>query len=292
MVNYPYAEEEQYLRVYMDARQDNSDGEHVTLFTGLAVAPDADLGATVTSSTVTCYSVLKPCEDVFMQRGWYVPVGVNGAEMIHDLLAPLIPAPVHFDASTAPNIKQSIIAEDNETYLSMAQKILQAINYRLKINGHGDIDIVPVASDDDISATFDPIENDIIETEISIKNDWFDCPNVFQAIDDDLTAIARDDDVNSPLSTVNRGREVWQQESSVDLSDDETLEEYASRRLKELQKASLEASYDRRYWPSVEPTDNVRLHYPAQRLDGVYKVKSQSIELGHGARVSEEVNNL
>ena len=35
--------------------------------------------------------------------------------------------------------------------------------------------------------------------------------------------------------------------------------------------------------------DMVRLHYPAQGLDGLFRVKSQNIELGYNARTTEEV---
>ena len=275
--------------MYLDAKQESGDSEHMALFTGLATSPDKDTGTSLVTNNVACYSVLKPAEDVFLQRGWYVPVGINGAEMVARLLE-VTPAPVKYDPKAAPTIKKSIIAEEDETNLSMIEKILQAINYRMVIDGDGAINIVPPASTAEVA--LDPIENDVIETEIKITRDWFECPNVFMAIADDKTAIYRDDDVNSPLSTVSRGREVWMQENSVELADDETLEEYAVRRLKELQQVSIEASYNRRFIPGVVPTDRIRLHYPAQGLDGIYEVKSQSIDLGYAARVSEEVINL
>lgn len=290
-IDYPYEDSEEYIRIYMDASQENAGTEHSALFTGLAVSPDKDASAANVKSTVTCYSVLKPAEDVYLQRGWYVPAGVNAASMIDQLLS-VCPAPKEYDAELSPNMASSIIAEDDETNLSMVWKILQAINYRLLIDGTGTINIVPQASDDDISGTFDPVDYDVIETEIKIKRDWFECPNVYMAIDGDLTAIARDDDENSPLSTVNRNREIWRQDSSVSLADNESIEQYAQRCLKEAQQISVEASYNRRYIPGIAPTDNVQLNYPAQGLNGVYKVKSQSIDLGYGAKVSEEVMSL
>lgn len=289
LIDYPYENEERYLRVYLDAKQENGDSEHVALFTGLATSPDKDTGATLVTNNVACYSVLKPAEDVYLQRGWYVPVGVNGAEMVARLLE-VTPAPVKYDPEIAPIIKNSIIAEEDETNLSMIEKILRAINYRIVLDGDGTINLVPPASAPEV--TLDPIENDVVETEIKIKRDWFDCPNVFMAIADDKTAIFRDDSESSPLSTVNRGREVWQQENSVELADDETLEEYAVRRLKELQQVSVEASYNRRFIPGIVPTDLIRLHYPGQGLDGIFEVKSQSIDLGYAARVAEEVINI
>ncbi len=75
----------------------------------------------------------------------------------------------------------------------------------------------------------------------------------------------------------------------VDLNIGETLEAYANRRLKELQRVSETISYQRRYCPDLYPTDVVFLSYPAQDLKGNYMISSQSITLGFNATTSEEV---
>lgn len=275
---------EQWVRVWLDIEQSGS-SEHIALFTGLATSPARDFTGDYETNTLECYSVLKPASDVYLLRGWYAPAGMRGASVIKDLLS-VIPAPVSI-AENSPALQSHIIAEDSETRLTMIEKILTAINWRLKIEGDGTIRVEPKSSDP--VATFDPIDNDVIETEIKVSEDWFDCPNVLMAIDNDLMAIARDDSERSPLSTVNRGREVWRQETSCDLADNETIEQYALRRLKELQKTEKTASYDRRFMPNVYPGDAVRLHYPAQSLDGVFTVSSQSIDLSYAARTSEEI---
>ena len=157
----------------------------------------------------------------------------------------------------------------------------------MTISGDGTVYIEPKPTDPAI--TFDPFDNDVIETKLKIQADLFSCPNVCLAISNDLTAIARDDSPNSPLSTVNRGREVWKVESSCDLADNETIEQYARRRLKELQKVQKSVSYDRRFVPDIYPGDIIRLHYSSIGLDDVFTINSQSIDLAHAARTSEEV---
>lgn len=276
--------EERWIRIWLDAQQGAS-SEHVPLFTGLAVSPDRELQGVIERNPIECYSVLKPAEDVLLERGWYAPVGFSGAALVNQLLS-VGPAPIIQD-DFSPSLASSIIAEDNETCLSMAQKILKAINWRLKINGKGVITIcakpqVPVAK-------FDSIEMDIIEPQIKASYDWYSCPNVFRAIDEDLVGIARDDSLDSPLSTINRGREIWAQDTSCDLSDNETVAEYAYRRLKEEQTREMSVSYDRRFVPEITPSDMIELHLPAQRIDGYFIVLSQTITLGYGAKVTEEV---
>ena len=123
-----------------------------------------------------------------------------------------------------------------------------------------------------------------------MDRDWFNCPNVFRASSDDMISIARDDDPSSALSTVSRGREIWMGDDDVDLSDDETIAEYAVRRLKEEQQVAETAKYTRRYIPEVNVGDLVKLNY--DQLKGTYTVTSQTIQLTYAATTDEEVECL
>lgn len=275
---------EQWIRVYLDTAQDGSYA-HEALFTGLATSPGVNLNGRMQKHTLECYSVLKPADDIALPRGWFAPAGSNGAALVAELLG-VGAAPVEV-VGLSPGLTSTIIAEDGETRLSMAQKVIEAVNWRIRLEGDGTIYIEEKPSEP--VAIFDPIDFDVIENEIEITQDWYKCPNVLMAIDDDLTATARDDSPNSPLSTVNRGREVWEIETSVDLGENESIAEYAQRRLDTLQQVEQSAEYDRRYVPGVYPGDLIQLHYPEQGLDAVYTVNSQSVELGHSARTTEKV---
>ena len=282
-VSYDYSKE-RYIRIYLDTEQHGA-AAHLPLFTGLATSPSRDIDGFYETNTVECYSVLKACDDVLLDRGYYVPGGSDGGMIIRDLLS-VCPAPVVVTGRT-PSLQTSLIAEDGETRLSMADKVLSAIGWRMRLDGMGTIEICPKPKDE--AARFDPIEQDVLEPSITVNYDWYSCPNVLRAIQDELSAVARDDSPDSPLSTVSRGREVWEQETSCELNMGESISEYAVRRLKELQRVQLTASYDRRYHPDVLVGDYVRLHYPVQGLDGLFRIKSQKIELGFGAKTSEEV---
>lgn len=276
---------EKWIRIYLDTRQD-SNGAHIPLFTGLAVTPDRDIDGMRTSYTLDCYSVLKPAQDVLLQRGWYAPVETSAGAIINRLLSGFAPVIIEPDS---PTLTQAIVAEDGETNLSMTDKILAAINWRLRIEGDGRIHVEPKPLEP--SAVFDALSSDVIEPAVKYTHDWFNCPNCFRAVSDDLIGIAKDDSVSSPLSTVNRGREVWAEEDGCELSSDESIAQYAYRRLKELQSVGVTVSYSRRFDPNVYVGDKVVLHYPAQGLEGTFTVTSQSVELEYGARVSEEVEN-
>ena len=276
---------ELWVRVWLDATQ-GSGTEHVPLFTGIACSPSTEIDGGNLKHPLECYSVLKPAQDVLLQRGWYAPANANGAELVRKLLS-ASPAPAVIDG-ISPTITQTIVAEDKESNLSMADKILTAINWRLRIDGDGTIHICPKATEE--SAVFDALENDIIEPQLTIDHDWYECPNVFRAVLNNLTAVARDENPDSFLSTVTRGREVWAEEACSSLNNGETIAAYAARRLREEQAYAISVAYYRRYIPEVYIGDLVRIKYPAQGIDGAFSVQSQTISLSYGARVSERVS--
>lgn len=275
---------EQWIRIWMDVRQGGT-SDHVALFTGLTSTPSRTINGTRVSTQKQCYSVLKPAEDVLLPRGWYAPIDINSELIIRNLLS--VTGVNVIPSGEMPILTEAIIAEDGESNLTMIDKILLAVDWRMTIDGYGSIYLSPYPTEE--TALFDSMANDIIEPELNVNYDWFSCPNVFRAISGNISATVRDEDPDSPLSTVSRGREIWAEETNCDMYEGETIGDYAFRRLNELQQVAMTISYSRRFNPAVNVTDLVRLNYPAQNLVGLFEVTSQSIELGYGARVSEEV---
>lgn len=277
---------DKWIRIYMIAKQ-GSDSERVALFTGLASSPSISYNAGHIETTIQCYSVLKSIADIILPIGWYAASGYSG-DQLYSLLDK-VPFSVTVDDGT-PNIKNAIIAEYGETNLSMLDAILLSIStdandgWKLQIEGDGSVHISPYSRDP--VATFSQT-NSVIETSFNITRDWFDCPNVFRAGYGDYTAIARDDDPESELSTESRGREIWMAEESADVMDNESVGDYARRRLKEEQLRSEKISYNRRFLPEVNQGDCIRLSY--SELNGDYFVESQSINLGPNATVNETI---
>ena len=275
---------ENIIRVYLDAKQTGS-AALVPLFTGYATSPTQDFNGVLETNSLDVYSVLTPVRDVLLPRGWYAAAEIPGGTLIKNLLEPT-PAPVDI-VDNSPALQEAIIAEDSETNLSMIEKILSAIDWRMRIGGDGTIHIMPKATE--AVVMYDPLDNDAIEPEIEITYDWYQCPNCFRAISGDLTAVAKDESSNSIFSIQNRGREVWMEETDADLNEGETIEAYALRRLREEQSIATQAKYKRRFHPDLSVSDLVQLHYPKQGLEGLYKITSMSMELGYGCSVDEEV---
>lgn len=274
---------ERWVRVYLDARQEGGEPERVAIFTGLATAPERGYDAGKTTHKLTCYSVLKPPADVLLPRGWYAPAETQAATIAAKLLD--TPAPVSI-ADGSPALRDAVIAEDGETALTMAHRIVAAVDWQIQVTGDGRVVIEPVP--DEAAVRIDALDNDLITSSFTDTSDWFSCPNVFRACMDGSQAVARDDS-GGRLSVAGRGREIWAQETGVTLSDGETLAQYARRALAAAQRSVRTIDYERRYTPGINTGDLVAINYPGQGIDGIFRVKKQSIECGTPCRVSETV---
>lgn len=281
-------EKETYIRVWLDTYQ-NGGFSHTPLFTGIASSPGRNINGNVERTSMQCYSMLKLADDILLPRGWYAPYDASVEDLLRFLLAP-VGTEIEIKAET-PKLKYSIISEAGETRLTMADKIISSIEWKMRLDGLGNIIIEPAdaKSLNVEKVVFGSSENDIIEPTLSIEYDWFNSPNIVRVIVDNQYAVARDDDPESPLSTVSRGREVWLEDTSMEINANESISKYAIRKLKEYQAASVSISYDRRYMPDIYPYDTVRLNYPAQNIFGLFIIKSQTITLGFNAKTSEEV---
>lgn len=276
---------EVWIRVWMNAAQEYSAETRIPLFTGLTTAPERKLTGKRESYPVSCYSVLKPAADRLLPRGWYASKNENGAGLVKELLS-VGAAPVTA-AENSPALSSVIVAEDSETNLSMASKILTAIGWSLRISGRGEINIQP--ENTEVAVTFDAASFDIVEPSITDSNDWYSCPNVFRAVSGSDSAVAKDEDTESKYSIPSRGREIWMEETDCTPREGETLQTYAKRRLKEEQSPSRTISYDRRYVPDIYPGDRIRLNYPEEKIRGTFKIINQNITLGFAGKTSEEV---
>ena len=277
---------ETWVRVYLIARQ-GGDIVREPIFTGLASSPSRSLNGKRQTFDVDCYSVLKPAADKLVPLGYYIPRGQPGAPAVAALLKSAGVRATYQNIVGA--LDAHLVAEKGESVLTMAQAILAGIGCHLIISGHGEVTIAPF--DGTVKATYGSLENDSVEPKITDTDDWYKCPNVLRVTAGSQTATVYDDDVESELSTVRRGREIWAEES-VTLSDATALSAYTRARLKELQEYTRTISYDRRFAPDLKPGDVIRMSYPEHGIDSIFRISSQSIEMTHGARTSEEAYEL
>ena len=282
------SDKERWIRIYLDARQ-QTDSYYGPIFTGLISSPGVELEGSVQTNTLRCYSVFKPARDILLPKGYYIPYGSNASVILRSLLSVIKGIPVVI-LGESKNLSETIIAENGESSLSMADKVLYSMGWRMYALGDGTIVISEPSTEP--SAFFDSVNADSIEMKLNIENNWFDCPNVFRAAQGNFSAVARDEDPDSFLSIQNRGREVWFEETSCTPYIGESLSQYARRRLKEEQQVYMTVSYSRRFDPNANVSDVISIHYPGQGLDGLFYISSQNINLGYSPTVSEVVYRI
>ena len=277
-----YGEElERWIRIYLDTEQDGSRARQA-LFTGIATSPTSEYRDNVINIPIQCYSVLKASEDIILPLGWYAPAGANVGRILQGLLK-TTPAPKEI-ADTSAVLTETIIAESNENCLTMTDKILNVMGWRLQITGEGRIVISPRTEEPVISMGLN--ENAVIETSFNISHDFFGIPNYLRVTENDKTEVVVDE-TGGPLSVAERGREVQVAEDNTTRTDEEPLRAYARRRLKELQARSETVTYSRLYMPEINCEDIVELAFP--RLNGNYMVTNQTISLTGPCRVDESI---
>ena len=128
-----------------------------------------------------------------------------------------------------------------------------------------------------------------------MNGDLYVVPNVVEVVYSTSAgcyyARAVNDNPNSPISTVSRGREIVYREMNPSLNgsptENQTME-YAERLLKEMSTLECTVTYSHGYCP-VRLGDCVRLNYTRSGITGVKaKVISQSIDCGTSCKVTEK----
>jgi hypothetical protein len=128
-----------------------------------------------------------------------------------------------------------------------------------------------------------------------MDHDLYGIPNVVEVVYSNgsnyYQARAVNDDPNSPISTVSRGREIIHRVTDPDLIGDPTknqIQEYADQVLREMSSLEYTITYSHGYCP-VRVGDCVRLNYERAGLSNIKaKVISQNIKCEPGCPVTEK----
>jgi hypothetical protein len=128
-----------------------------------------------------------------------------------------------------------------------------------------------------------------------MDHDLYGIPNVVEVIysngHDSYYARAVNNDPNSPISTVSRGREIIYRVTDPDLLGNPLeyqIQEYANQLLRELSSIEYTITYTHGYCP-VRVGDCVRINYSRAGITDVKaKVISQSIKCEPGCPVTEK----
>jgi hypothetical protein len=189
------------------------------------------------------------------------------------------------------------VSNTNDTWLTFISDLIGNAKYSFGLDELGRILFAPKQDTAALQPvwTYDDGNSSILYSDVTMDHDLYGIPNVVEVVYSYGAEIYQtrvvNDDPNSPISTVNRGREILHRVTNPQLSGVPTerqLDEYARQVLRELSSIEYTVSYSHGYCP-VRLGDCVRLNYKRAGLNGIKaRVVSQSITCDASCKVSEK----
>lgn len=297
-----------YVRKYLVIVQ-NGIKERYALGTFLIQTPSSTFNGKSSKISVDAYTPLIELKENQPPLGYSLLKGENILDAAYRIIrekarAPVVkPAPLYEQQTDgtlvdkSPTLKNDFVSNTQDTWLSFVRDLLLNADYELDLDETGRILFSPKQELDSLQPvwTYDDGNSSILLPDISIQNDLYDIPNVVEVIyssgNDCYYARVVNDDPNSPVSTVNRGREITHRVTNPNFAGEATqaqIDEYAVQVLKSVSTVECSVRYTHAYCP-VRVGDCVRLVCPKAGLDGVKaKVVSQSIKCTPSCTVSEK----
>ena len=284
-----------YVRVYLITIQNGVREKH-PLGTFLVQTPSTSFDGKVQTISADAYTPLIELKENMPPLGYSLLEGENIMDAAYRIVRERARAPV---VKTTNNEKlyTDFVAETDETWLSFLSAMIANAKYTFALDELGRILFSPYQKTESLQPvwTYDDSNSSILYSDVSINRDLYGIPNVVEVLyskgPEHYYARVVNDDPNSPVSTVTRGREIVHRVTDPSTLGDPTqnqINEYAEQLLKELSSVEYTVSYSHGYCP-VRLGDCVRLNYKRAGLTDIKaKVISQSIKCEPGVPVSEK----
>lgn len=283
-----------YVRVYLITIQNEVREKH-PLGTFLVQTPSTSFDGKVNTITADAYTPLLELKENPPPIGYHIPKGYNIMEQAYILTDEHARAP-----AVSPNCDSTLhvdfIAEDQDTWLTFLVALMANARYSFALDEMGRILFEPQQDTASLQPVWTYTDDDtsILHPSLTMNHDIYEVPNVVEVIysEDGTYYYSRvvNDDPNSPISTINRGREITYRVTDPDVIGDPTknkIEEYANQLLRDMSVIDYTVSYTHGYCP-VRIGDCVRINYTRAGLIGVKaKVISQTISCEPGCPVTE-----
>lgn len=284
-----------YVRVYLITIQNGLREKH-PLGTYLVQTPSTSFDGKITSVSVDAYTPLIELKEKKPPIGYSVLKGDNVMEVAYQLCRENLRAPV-VKAECDTTLYSDFVADPSENWTSFISDFIANAKYSFDLDELGRVLFAPKQDTASLQPvwTYDDTNSSILYPEITMDRDLYGIPNVVEVIysrgSDIYYTKVVNDDPNSPISTVSRGREILYREENPDMIGDPTekqIDRYAKDLLRSLSTLEYTISYTHGYCPA-RVGDCVRLNYERAGLTDIKaKVISQSIKCVSGCPVSEK----
>lgn len=296
-----------YIRIYLVTEQKGIT-ERFSLGTFLCQTPGISFDGRVQKTSIDAYTPITELKEKYPPIGYYLASGTNVLTAVYRIVSDNTRAPV-VKGSASYTLSDGFVSELNDTWFTYIRDLLSCIGYRFDLD---DLSRIIFAPEQDLNSlrpvwTYDDGNSSILLADVDLDRDLYGVPNVLEVVYSTdhhvFYSKAVNDDPDSPISTVCRGREVVSRitdpeltggpEKNQVLTDDEVeafqvvLDNYAKQQLRNASSIEYTLNYSHGYNP-VRPGDCVLFDYSRSGIPKVKaKVISQSITCGTGCTVEE-----
>ena len=284
-----------YIRIYLITIQNGVREKH-PLGTFMIQTPSYSFDGKITNVTMDAYTPLLELKENMPPLGYSILKDENIMDRAYRIVREQVRAPI-LKTVTEDKLFTNFVANVNDTWITFVYDLLANAKYSLYLDEMGRVLFTPQQDTASLQPvwTYDDSNSSILYPTLDIDHDLYGIPNVVEVIFSNGNSYyygkAVNNDPSSPISTVNRGREITHRITDPDLMGDPTEEQiqaYAERVLREMSALEYTISYTHGYCP-VRIGDCVRLNYSRAGLRGIKaKVISQNIKCEPGCPVTEK----
>lgn len=284
-----------YIRVYLITIQNGVKERHA-LGTFLVQTPSSSFDGMTRSVSMDAYTPLIELKENPPPLGYSILKDENVMDLTYKLTSEHLRAPV-VKPTCDTTLFHDFVADPEDTWMSYLIDLALNAKYSFGLDEIGRVIFLPVQDTASLQPvwTYNDDNSSILLPSMTMEHDLFNVPNAVEVIyskdGEHYYAKAVNDDPNSPISTVNRGREILHRVTDPDMIGNPTenqIDEYAKQVLREMSSLEYTITYTHGYCP-VRLGDCVRLNYTRAGLTDIKaKVISQSIKCEPGCPVTEK----
>lgn len=284
-----------YIRIYLITIQNGVREKH-PMGTFLVQTPSYTFDGKTKNITLDAYTPLLELKENYPPLGYSLMKGENIMDRAYVITREQLRAPV-YKTTHSEVLNTNFVASLNETWISFLNDLIKNAKYNFSLDELGRILFTPEQDTKSLQPvwTYTDDNSSILYPSLDIDHDLYGIPNVVEVIyskeNTYLYGVATNDDSDSPISTVNRGRKITHRVTNPEIIGNPTqaeIQQYAEQTLREVSTMEYTITYKHGYCP-VRVGDCVRLNYKRAGLNGIKaKVISQSIECVPGCPVTEK----
>lgn len=286
--------DECYVRAYLITLQNGVKESH-PLGTFLVQTPSDDFDGKNHSVSLDAYTPLLELKEKKPPLGYAIRNGEKIMDIGYRLCRENMRAPV-VKTESPVTLTGDFVSSTEDDWLTFLDDLIANAQFAFSLDDMGRVLFAPEQDTASLQPvfTYNDDNSSILYPDISVERDLYNVPNVVEVLYSTAAgffyAKAVNDDENSAISTVRRGREIIHRITDPDLAGKPSqiqVNDYAKQVLRNLSCLEYSLTYTHGY-NGVRIGDCVRLNYERAGLRNVKaRVKRQSIKCESGCPVTE-----